>query len=116
MTLLDLGPLLDSRSLLLLLLAAVVVPGLILWDALRNDHKSDLGARVRRFLCEHGWHRRRGETVRRRGRGHIARCRGCGVMLHRETRADRWRTVTDEAEAAALREKRPSAASAPEQS
>jgi hypothetical protein len=89
--------------LLLLVVAAVFVPLVILWDALRNDHKSDLGGRLRRFMCEHGWHRRRGETVRRRGRGYIARCRGCGVMLHRETRSDAWRTVTDQAEAAALR-------------
>lgn len=95
---------------LLLLLAAIAVPSLILWDALRNDHKSDLGGALRRFMCERGWHRRRGSTVRRRGRGHIARCRGCGVMLHRETRSDRWRTVTDEAEARALREKRPAEA------
>ena len=90
---------------LLLLLAAIVVASLILWDALKNDHRSDLGARLRRFMCDRGWHRRRAETVRKRGRGYIARCRGCGVLLHRETRADKWRTVTDEVEAEALRNK-----------
>jgi hypothetical protein len=99
--------LLDSRSLLLLALAAIAVPSLILWDALRNDHKSDLGGRLRRFMCERGWHRRRGETVRRRGKGHIARCRGCGVTLYRKSRADSWRAITDEAEAAVLRQKQP---------
>ncbi len=92
---------------MLLLLAAVAVPVVIVWDALRNDHKSDFGASLRRMLCDRGWHRRRGETVRRRGRGHIARCRGCGVMLHRETRKSSWRIVTDKAEAAALRDRRP---------
>jgi hypothetical protein len=104
--LIDFGPLLDSRSLLLLALAAVGVPAVVVWDALKNDHRSDLGSRLRRSLCERGWHRRRGETVRRRGTGHIARCRGCGVMLHRETRKAPWRIVTDDAEIAALRAKR----------
>jgi hypothetical protein len=97
--------LLDSRSALLLALAAILVPAVIIWDALKNDHKSDLGSQLRRMLCDHGWHRRRGGTVRRRGKGYIARCRGCGVMLHRETRSSTWRTVTDEAEAAALLKK-----------
>ena len=91
---------------LLLALVAIVVPSVILWDALRNDHKSDLGSHLRRILCEHGWHRRRGGTVRRRAAGYIARCRGCGVMLYRQSRGGSWRTVTDQAEAAALLAKR----------
>ena len=90
---------------MLLALAAVVVPSVILWDALKNDHRSDLGSTLRRMMCDRGWHRRRGGTVRRRGRGYIARCRGCGVMLHREVRGASWRAVTDQAEAAALRSK-----------
>ena len=97
-----LGPLLDSKSMLLLVFAAIVVPSVIIWDALKNDHKSDLGSNLRRILCDRGWHRRRGGTVRRRGQGHIARCRGCGVMLHREKRGGSWRAVTDQAEATAL--------------
>ena len=91
---------------LLLGLVAIAVPSVILWDALRNDHKSDLGSTLRRMLCDRGWHRRRGGTVRRRGGGYIARCRGCGVMLYREVRGGSWRTVTDQAEAAALLAKR----------
>ena len=90
---------------MLLLIVAVLVPSVIIWDALRNDHKSDFGGGLRRFMCDRGWHRRRGGTVRKRGRGYIARCRGCGIMLHRKTRSDSWRTVTDQAEAAALRSK-----------
>jgi hypothetical protein len=97
--------LLDAKSMMLLLVAAIVVVGVIVWDALKNDHKSDLGSSLRRMLCDHGWHRRRGGTVRRRGRGYIARCRGCGIMLHRETRRDRWRAIGDDAEAAALMRK-----------
>lgn len=92
---------------MLLALAAVVVPSVILWDALKNDHRSDLGSTLRRMMCDRGWHRRRGGTVRRRGRGYIARCRGCGIMLHREVRGASWRAVTDQAEAAALRSKTP---------